>query len=154
MPKRKNIEIKTRYEAIEDLINNCRDIKRETTWGGGGLIARAKISGEVYSDGSFELSSTKQHGNMFEFIGKAEERLDGIYMVGEIKLRGLHSGLAYMTSIMGIIFGVFMMLICINQGSVVQGLVLGLWFFLVPVLNILIIKCSDKLYRDIIRKVC
>ncbi|TCO72187.1 hypothetical protein [Marinisporobacter balticus] len=152
MAKRKDIEIKTKYSTLQELVSNCRDIKKKTIYSTKGL-GKAQISGEVYADGRFELSSTKDGGSSFEFIGKAEEREDGVYMVGEIKPKGSSVGMAYMVGIVGVILGLFLMLILMYKGGKSQALVMGLAFFLAPVLNILHLKRSDALYEDIIRKV-
>lgn len=48
----------------------------------------------------------------------------------------------------------FIMLILIYQGAKGPGLLMGLCFFLVPSSNIFLLKRSDALYKDIIRKVC
>lgn len=65
MSKRKIIKIKTKYRTKEECINNCRDIKRKTFMCG----VSKSISGEVNTNGTFKLSSTRKKSGMFEFIG-------------------------------------------------------------------------------------
>lgn len=142
MFKEKYTEIRTKYLTKEDCMNNCRDITRMTS------MARSfsrKICGEVHSDGSFKLSSTNKVSNMFEFTGTIEERQDGIYMAGEIMPRSLHKMLAYIGVGMGLIFGIILVLV--NDSLV--GLIISLF----PWINILIMKYSNSLSKDIIRKV-
>lgn len=78
MTKRENITIKTKYETKQDCIENCRDIKRKTRLA---TTYSRQISGEVYTDGSFELSSRAKGSAMYEFRGIIKEEADGIYMV-------------------------------------------------------------------------
>lgn len=145
MPKRENIEIKTKYRTKSECIENCRDVKRKTKLG---TTFSRQISGEVFPDGRFELSSRAKGSFMYEFKGIIKEEPDGVYMLGDIILKSSALKIIYTYIILGTVIA-FVLIMTMN----VVEILFGLLFATVPWLNLLAIKRSDYLYKDIIRKV-
>ena len=146
MTHRKNVEIKTKYESLEDCRENCRDIKKRLTLP---IPASGKIYGEILEDDSFVLSSRKAKTSViFEFIGKIEERNDGIYLVGEIRpkryQRWIMYGFAFAFHLLGIVF------VMIGTPG---WIAYGLFLFIAAWIYILYLRWGDGLYADLIRKV-
>jgi len=145
LPNRENISIKTKYQTKTECMENCRDIKKKTKLA---TTYSRQISGEVYADGRFELSSMAKGSSMYEFKGIIKEESDGVYMVGDIikkpfALKMIYGSIAIST-IMAIGLAMTMNPVFIF---------FAVLFVTVPWLNLIIINKSDYLYRDIINKV-
>jgi len=146
MAKRKNIRIKTKYSTKYECMEKCRDYHGKTRLD---LVFIRHISGEVYPDGSFELSSRSRAAALLEFKGKIIEEEDGVYMVGEIVSKHFAVSLLYICTLLVLIvsplyiysWGVF--------GILYMFFILGLL-----AINFLLMRFSDSLYDEIVRKVC
>lgn len=75
------LRIKTKYETKEECLEQCRDHKGWTRFD---WMIIMKISGEVYPDGSFELTAMARAGACQIFRGRIKQEEDGIYMEGRI----------------------------------------------------------------------
>lgn len=145
MTKRENITIKTKYKTKQDCIENCRDIKRKTRLA---VTYSRQISGEVYPDGSFELSSRAKGSAMYEFRGIIKEEVDGVYMVGDIIKKSFALKVIYISIALATIFAI-VLIMSMNPVFILFAVL----FAVVPWLNLVIINYSDYLYKDIVRKV-
>lgn len=145
MKKRENITIKTKYETKQDCIENCRDIKRKTRLA---TTYSRQISGEVYPDGSFELSSTAKGSAMYEFKGMIKEEADGVYMVGDIIKKSFALKVIYVSITLSTLFAI-VLIMTMNPVFILFAVL----FAVVPWLNLIVINYSDYLYKDIVRKV-
>ena len=145
MPKRENISIKTKYKTKAECMENCRDVKRITRLS---VTYSRQISGEVYPDGRFELSSRARGSAMFEFKGIIKEEADGIYMVGDIikKPSAIKMVVGSIVLSMIVAFGLVM-----SMNPVFMFF--ALLFATMPWLNLWILNTSDNLYKDIVNKV-
>jgi hypothetical protein len=145
MPKRENIVIKTKYKTKSECIEKCRDFKGKTKL----VISLSRqISGEVFPDGRFELSSRAKGSAMYEFKGMIKEEEGCVYMVGEIIPKLFTLRIIYLSIVLGIIMA---MVFIITMGTV--GILFALLFATVPWLNLIAISRGDYLYKEIIRKV-
>ncbi len=145
MPKRKNIVIKTKYKSKSECIEECRDIKNKTIMA---MNLNRKISGSMTPDGRFELSSRAKVAAMYEFIGYVEENSDGVFMVGDIQAKKLQKTLILISIVLFSLLGMGFIL---TFDPVM--LFIGVLFMIVPWINFIIMKQSDALYKEIIRKV-
>jgi hypothetical protein len=147
MVKRNNVAIKTKYNTTQECLEQCRDYKGDTIFAG----AFSKgISGSVASDGHFVLSSRKRYENLFEFIGRVEQREDGIYMVGDIKPRSFAIYSSYFGIVLGFVIGVVTIFFSTAENDL---RLFGFVMILLPWINTVILRKSDSLYTDLINKV-
>lgn len=145
MPKRNNISIKTKYKTKEECMENCRDVKGKT------ILATTysrQISGEVYPDGSFVLSSRAKGSAMFEFKGVIREEEDGVYMQGDIIKKPSAIKIVYGSILISTVIAIAMVL-TMNPVFILFAVL----FATMPWLNLMIINKSDFLYKDILNKV-
>lgn len=142
---RKDIIIKTKYSSKYECMENCRDINKKTIMA---MSLSRAISGTVSDTGEFCLSSRSKGAAMFEFIGEIEENKDGVFMVGEIQPKPYQVKLIYFMTILFTLMGFGFVL------SFEPVLVLfGIFFMIIPWINIIALKTSDHLYKLIKRKV-
>jgi hypothetical protein len=146
MAHRKDVAIKTKYETLQACRENCRDIKKRLTLP---VPASGKIYGEFYEDDFFILSSRRAKTSAnFEFVGQIEECEDGVYLVGEIRvkeyLKWLLVGFSILFHMVGIAF------IAVGTPG---WIAYGIFFLIAAWIYILFMWKSDSLYHDLIRKV-
>lgn len=145
MPQRKAIKIKTKYMTKDDCMENCRDITRKTRLS---TNYSRQISGEVYPDGSFVLSSRAKGSSMFEFKGMIQEEDDGVYMIGDIKKKAIATYIVYLSIIISEIIALSLVM-TLNPVFIL----FALFFFTLPWLNLIYLSRSDSLYKDLVNKV-
>lgn len=145
MPKRDNISIKTKYSTKTDCMEHYRDVKRTTRLS---LTYSRQISGEVYPDGRFVLSSRARGSAMFLFKGVIKEETDGVYMVGDIIKKPSAIKMVYGSIILSMMLA-FGLILTMNP----VFMLFGLLFATIPWLNLWILNTSDNLYKDIVNKV-
>lgn len=117
MAHRENIEIKTKFESIDECMENCRDIKR--TWVVP-LPGFRKIYGVVNGDGSFKLSSQRKNSAIFEFVGSIKTRNSDVYMAGEIRPKTRYKYSIYILNVILSVIGACM-IFTINPVLIVIG---------------------------------
>lgn len=146
MAHRKNVQIKTRYRSLEMCMDSCRDIKKKRTLP---IPASGKIYGEVFKDGSFILSSRKLKTSViFEFVGHMEERDDGIYLVGDIRVKYYQKVLLFGFSLFFHLLGI----IFLSVGTL-GWVACGVFLMVVSWSYLFFMWKGDSLYFDLLRKV-
>lgn len=145
LPKRNDISIKTKYNTKEECMENCRDVK------GKPILATTysrQISGEVFPDGNFVLSSRAKGSSMFEFKGIISEEADGVYMKGDIVKKSSSIRIVYGSILISTLIAIAMVM-TMNPVFILFAIL----FATIPWLNLIIINKSDFLYNDILNKV-
>lgn len=144
MVYREGIEIKTKYNTINECRGNCRDISSKIAFP---MVGTKKIYGEIYKDNTFSLSSSNKIGSLFRFEGHIEARGDGIYMCGDISVKKYYKIFLYANSVFFIVLG---FLIIIRGG--LDIILFGIALIVIGWGYIFIMKSSNTLYNNLIHK--
>jgi len=144
MAHRENVEIKTKYKSVEECVLQCRDVKRKNCFES---LFKRELFGEIFADRSFNLRSRKKGSYYFEFVGRIEERGDGIYMVGKIQPKRTFHVVLYGVILFFITLGLFL-IASLQQIPVL----IGFFFLAIGGLYVMILKKFDGLYKDLMRK--
>ncbi|SKC69181.1 hypothetical protein [Maledivibacter halophilus] len=151
MAHRKNTKIKTKYKSIEECINSCGEMKEDTFWGKWHFLK--EIVGKMNENGSFKLSTRERYGTAHEFVGNVKQQHDGIYLVGDIRVKHSYEIMFHVANVILNILGfwLFSQIQSDEEGYVLMKL-LGIYAIGLGWFHVWYLYKSDTLYKHLLRR--